>query len=61
MGDYTTLNYPPPECSLVANYAFGIDNSDTIVGEYVDGGNVNHGFVLSGGGYTPLDPPALPQ
>ena len=50
---FTTLDAP----DSVFTQAGGINNSGQIVGtfRYTDG--VDHGFLLSGGGYTTLDPP----
>lgn len=55
---YTTLQEPNStsiEGDLTA--ASGINDAGQIVGSYIDGNFVPHGFLLSGGVYTTIDPP----
>ena len=48
---------------LDPDVAFGINNvgGGQIVGDYKDVGGTFHGFLLSGGQYTTLDPPGRPS
>src|SRR5712691_2924375 len=48
---FTTIDFPPPSAS-----AFGISDSGQVVGFYLSNG-VIHGFLLSGGIFSTLDPP----
>ena len=34
-----------------------INNAGDVVGQFTDAGNVNHGFLLSGGKFTQIDFP----
>jgi uncharacterized membrane protein len=38
-------------------YAFGIDDTDAVVGYYVDAGGFRHGYLLTAGQFTTLDVP----
>src|SRR6266566_4485683 len=52
---YTTLDDPS---AVGANtFAYGINDTDQIVGVYPDASNKGHGFLLSGGLYDTLDDP----
>src|SRR5437899_8917343 len=53
---YTTLDDPS---AVGANtFAYGINDTDQIVGVYPDASNKGHGFLYSGGIYTTLDDPS---
>ena len=52
-GTYTTLDFP----GAVSTAAMGIDTAGDIVGGFVDGSGLTHGFLLSGVVYTQLDCP----
>lgn len=39
------------------SFAYGINDSNTVVGWYIDSAGVNHGFSFSKGKYTKIDPP----
>ena len=47
------VNIVPP--GAVSTQAYGINDLNEIVGAYLDAKNVQHGFVLNGKTYTPLD------
>jgi len=54
-GTYTQIDYP----GAVQTECWGIDNAGDVVGEYVDGLGISHGFLLSGGAYSTIDYPHL--
>jgi probable HAF family extracellular repeat protein len=54
---YTFSTFDDPSASTGATNAFGINDTGQIVGSYRDPMNVFHGFLLSGGTYTPLTDP----
>src|SRR5262249_61130220 len=56
---YTTFD-DPLNTSGDGTLASGINDTGQIVGTYADASGV-HGFLLSGGSYTPLDEPLAPQ
>jgi probable HAF family extracellular repeat protein len=52
---FLTIADPADNGNTVAR---GINNAGQVVGSYVDTSNVEHGFLLAGGTYSPLDVPA---
>lgn len=50
---YTTIAYPQANSTL----ANGLNDSDQIVGTYIDANNINHAFLYQNGSYSNLDPP----
>jgi len=60
-GTYTSLDAPGANLNVngtqTGTWAEGINDAGAIVGYYVDGNGVTHGFVLSGTTYTTLDYP----
>ena len=57
---FTPITFP----GATFTQAWGINARGDIVGFYMDVGNVTHGFLLSGGNFTTIDPPrtlTLPQ
>jgi probable HAF family extracellular repeat protein len=44
--------------TITSSYAFGVNNSDQIVGSYADSLGYEHGYLLSGGQTITLDDPA---
>jgi hypothetical protein len=50
-GNYTIIAYPD---SFSTKFAYGINNLDAIVGQYEDTRGFIHGYILSGGAYTPF-------
>src|SRR2546425_3968319 len=56
---YTTFD-DPLASGGDGTHAAGINDTGHIVGTYADASGV-HGFLLSGGSYTPLDAPLAPQ
>src|SRR5262249_42405148 len=52
-GSFTNIDVP----GATTTEAWGINNSGVIVGDYVDGGGIFHGFVKSGDSFTPVDFP----
>jgi probable HAF family extracellular repeat protein len=51
---YTTIDDP---LATTMTSARDINNAGQIVGEYIDSSNHLHGFLLSGGTYSPIDDP----
>src|SRR5207244_9853623 len=51
--NYTTLDAP----GGFDTQALGINDSDQVVGSYIDANSVQHGFLYSGATYTTLDDP----
>lgn len=56
-GTYTTLNDPYGAGGSLGTNVLGINDSDQIVGSYLDSGGVRHGFLYNNGSYTTLDDP----
>src|SRR5260370_20032351 len=54
--DHVFTTYDVPDATSTNHEGAGINTSGQIVGEYVIGG-ITHGYLLSGGGYTPIDVP----
>jgi hypothetical protein len=53
-GQFTDVN-PPND--LNGSFAFGINSKEEMVGDYVDGAWISHGFLLNGTTYTVSDVP----
>jgi hypothetical protein len=53
---YTFTTFNDPSASAGTTQAFGINDSDQIVGQYKSG-TITHGFLESGDTFTPLDDP----
>src|SRR5438067_8403985 len=51
--DYASVDFP----NAVRTRAWGINPGGVIVGDYRDGSNISHGFVLSGGHFITVDVP----
>jgi len=51
----TTYTFSPIDDPLGRSVALGINDLGQIVGYYVDSSRVDHGFLDSGGIYTPLN------
>jgi probable HAF family extracellular repeat protein len=47
------LNYP----GATFTQALGLNNTGEVVGFYLDSASLSHGFVYSGGVFTPVDDP----
>jgi probable HAF family extracellular repeat protein len=63
-GHFTTFDDPnagtvadPAEGVFPGTDATQINNRGQVVGFYIDAGNVEHSFLLSGGQFTTIDPP----
>lgn len=56
-GTYTTLKDPYGAGGSLGSNGLGINDSDQIVGSYIDIGGVRHGFLYNNGSYTTLDDP----
>ena len=54
---FTTIDYP----GASATAAYGINNAGDVVGYYTGEGNLNHGFLFSGGKFTSIDYPGARQ
>jgi hypothetical protein len=52
-GVYTSLNYPGATSTVV----YGTNDSDEVVGYYVDAGGVTHGFTEENGAFTTVNAP----
>jgi uncharacterized membrane protein len=53
-GQFTDID--PPN-ALSGSFAFGINSKEELVGGYLDGAGISHGFVSNGPTYTVLDVP----
>jgi hypothetical protein len=54
---FTTIDEPNNTPLAAFTSASGINDAGQIVGSYLDSSLVPHGFLLSGGTYTTIDPP----
>jgi hypothetical protein len=57
---YSSIDYPGAISTGGSAVAGGINPRGDIVGQYMDGSGVTHGFVLDAGGYRTVDTPGHP-
>ncbi len=52
-GRFQTLDFP----GSTLTQAFGLNNHDEVVGQYVDASGLTHGFIFDDGRFTSVDDP----